>query len=263
MQQLTENRFATASLFGKLANIFADLSDNRLRDISMFKVLVSGDRISAERKFRADFTFEPYAKLIFSANLPPLPPQGITDESAFYKRWFIVSFNLRKTCLFCHKPIEIDPDLLSKLTSEQELSGLLYLAVKSAQRLLARGRFTKSPTIEAIQEEYEKKANPVKAWASARCILHMDYSTDKDALEADFEDYCKRKKLPGLNNRIEFGKELKRIYNVDGTKKLGSKGKQKPVWKGIALRKQLRESGQLDLDVWEDSDEIELEQELE
>jgi P4 family phage/plasmid primase-like protien len=259
MQQLTENRFATAGLFGKLANIFADLSDNRLRDIAMFKVLVSGDKISAERKFRQDFDYKAFAKLIFSANLPPLPPEGISDEDAFYKRWFVVSFNLRKRCFFCGEKIEIDRNLISKLTTEEELSGLLYMAVMAAQRLLAKGRFVRSPSIETIQEEYEKKANPVKAWASARCIISMDYDTDKDVLAADFAEYCDRKKLPSIQNRIEFGRELKSLYDVIDAK-VGSKGNQKHIWRGIALRKDLRAKGQIDLEVWDDTDEVEEEQ---
>lgn len=255
MQQLTENRFATASLFGKLANIFADLSSKRLRDIEMFKVLVSGDQISAERKFKPDFEFIPYAKLIFSSNLPPLPPDNLEDEDAFYKRWLVVSFNLRKNCLFCGTRIEKDIELLEKLTTEEELSGLLYLAVKAAQRLLLKGRFTKSPYIETVKEEYEKKANPVKAWASARCIFYEEYETDKDRIQEDFEDYCYRKKLPAFN-RVHLARELNSLYKVRDVKK-GSRGNQKHMWKGIALRKDLRANGQLDLGLYHDTDEAE------
>jgi P4 family phage/plasmid primase-like protien len=247
IHQLTLNRFATASLFGKLVNIFADLSSRRLRDIEMFKVLVAGDRISAERKFLSDFDFRPYAKLIFSSNLPPLPPEDSDDEDAFYKRWFVVSFNLRKSCLFCDEKIERDPNLLEKLTTDEELSGLLYLAIKAAQRLLLRGRFTKSPSIEATQEEYERKANPVKAWSDVRCIISEEYETDKERMEEDYEDFCYRNKLPVLN-RVHLARELKKIYSskIEDMKR-GSRGNQKHYWKGIGLRKDLRESGQLDL----------------
>ena len=52
LHSLVKERFATADLFGKLANIFADLSAKRLQDVEAFKVLASGDRISAERKFQ-------------------------------------------------------------------------------------------------------------------------------------------------------------------------------------------------------------------
>ena len=47
LHSLVTKRFATADLFGKLANIFADLSAKRLQDVEALKVLASGDRISA------------------------------------------------------------------------------------------------------------------------------------------------------------------------------------------------------------------------
>jgi putative DNA primase/helicase len=45
LHSLVSERFVTANLFGKLANIFADLSSKRLQDVEAFKVLTSGDRI--------------------------------------------------------------------------------------------------------------------------------------------------------------------------------------------------------------------------
>ena len=66
LQDLEENRFQVAELYGKLANIFADLPNKRLQSSSMFKTLVSGDRITAERKHENPFVFRNHAKLIFS-----------------------------------------------------------------------------------------------------------------------------------------------------------------------------------------------------
>ena len=133
LHSLVKERFATADLYGKLANIFADLSAKRLQDVEAFKVLASGDRISAERKFEDSFEFEPTAKLIFSANTPPKPTEDM--ENAYYKRWMLILFNLRKYCYVCKKPIVKDPDLVEKLTTDEELSGLLSLALISARRL--------------------------------------------------------------------------------------------------------------------------------
>jgi phage/plasmid-associated DNA primase len=178
----------------------------------------------------------------------------LEDEDAFYKRWLVVSFNLRKNCIFCGEKIEKDVKLLEKLTTDEELSGLLYLAVVAAQRLLLKGRFTKSPDIETVREEYERKANPVKAWASARCILYEEYETDKDRIQEDFEDYCYRNKLPAFN-RVHLARELTSLYNVRDVKK-GPRGNQKHMWKGVALRKDLRASGQLDLRLYSDTDEL-------
>ena len=59
------SRFKTAGLFGKLANVGDDISDDFIPDVSIFKKLVSGDRVSAERKGKDPFEFNSYAKLLF------------------------------------------------------------------------------------------------------------------------------------------------------------------------------------------------------
>jgi putative DNA primase/helicase len=152
LHSLAGNQFATADLYGKLANIFADISSKRLVDIETFKVLASGDRISAEHKHQNSFEFEPHAKLIYSANRPPIPAVDVEDAS-YYKRWIIVVFQLKQYCFFCGEKIVKDPDILNKLTTEQELSGLLNVVLVAARRLLTRGRFVKSPSVVDIKKK--------------------------------------------------------------------------------------------------------------
>lgn len=79
---LSHNRFATADLYGKLANIAADIPGVALEDTSVFKAMTGGDRLQAERKFRPSFSFTPFARLIFSGQeVPPAP-----DRSYGYQR---------------------------------------------------------------------------------------------------------------------------------------------------------------------------------
>jgi hypothetical protein len=77
LQDLEENRFRAAELYGKLANVFADLDARGLQTSSMFKTLTTGDPITAERKHAQPFRFRSYAKLLFSAN--KIPPGVIND----------------------------------------------------------------------------------------------------------------------------------------------------------------------------------------
>ena len=83
-------RFKTASLFCKCANIGDDISDEFIPDISTFKKLVTGDKISAEFKGKDPFEFEPYAKFIFSANSLP----RVKDSTgAVISRLILIPFN--------------------------------------------------------------------------------------------------------------------------------------------------------------------------
>jgi putative DNA primase/helicase len=90
LQDLEENRFRAAELYGKLANVFADLDARGLQTSSMFKTLTTGDCITAERKHGQPFRFRSYAKLLFSANKIPTSKD---KTYAFYKRWLIIPFS--------------------------------------------------------------------------------------------------------------------------------------------------------------------------
>ncbi|HEY7570073.1 MAG TPA: phage/plasmid primase, P4 family [Nitrososphaeraceae archaeon] len=239
LHSLVNERFAKADLFGKLANIFADLSAKRLPDVEVFKVLASGDRISAERKFQHSFEFEPTTKHIFSANTPPKPSEDM--DNAYYKRWILISFNLRKNCYFCKKPIIKDPDLLENLTTEAELSGLLNLALISARRLLLKRRFVKSPTTEQIRERYQRLSDPVKAWLDDRCVLGAQYETDKQEAHSDFINYCRDKRLYRLEINA-LGRELSK-YNIHD-KRFGTGSGRIHLWSGFALMSTLSKDGQ-------------------
>ena len=70
LQKLEDDRFAASMLIGKLANIFADLPSRHLETSAVFKSITGGDRIPAEFKFRDQFTFRPFARLVFSSNQP-------------------------------------------------------------------------------------------------------------------------------------------------------------------------------------------------
>ncbi len=85
------DRFNKAELFGKLANIFADLPSKNIDDGGMFKALTGEDYITAERKNKDQFSFRPYARLLFSCNEIP---RNYTDRSdGFYRRLIIIRFD--------------------------------------------------------------------------------------------------------------------------------------------------------------------------
>jgi putative DNA primase/helicase len=67
-----DNRFAKARLDGKMANIYADISNEELNTVSEFKGLVTGDRTDAEHKNKPHFTMIPFAKMFFSTNQIPI-----------------------------------------------------------------------------------------------------------------------------------------------------------------------------------------------
>ncbi len=113
------DRFNRAELFGKLANIFADLPSKSIDDNGMFKALTGEDFITAERKNKDPFSFRPYARFLFSCNEIP---RNYGDRSeGFYRRLLIIRFEKSVP------KAKRDPNLAEKLAAERD--GILMWAL--------------------------------------------------------------------------------------------------------------------------------------
>jgi len=177
LQDLDKNRFATADLRGKFVNTCADLKSLQLSETGNFKMIVSGDSISAERKFGQPFTFRNYAKVIFSANEIP------------ERRWRIFHFDKK------FQNGKEEPKLVKRLTTPEELSGLLNLALIGLKQLIDAGGFHDTD-VERTRREYEENTNDVNAFLYQECevdIMNPEYSTLATNAYAAYVNFCVRK----------------------------------------------------------------------
>jgi len=192
---LESNRFAKASLFGKLANIYSDLSDDTLQRTGTFKMLCGGDLIEGEKKFRDSFTFVNYAKLLFSCNKLP---EVYDNTDAFFRRWIIIVFPK------VFKGDSCDPNILDKLIVPEELSGLLNIALEGLKRILENDGFSYSKSTEETREDYIRKSDPLAAFIMD-CIEEDQSSILlKQQLYSLFAFYCRQNSLPAVNKDTFF-----------------------------------------------------------
>ncbi|MEM3550837.1 MAG: phage/plasmid primase, P4 family, partial [Candidatus Bathyarchaeia archaeon] len=222
LQDLEENRFAKADLHHKLANIYADLPDKALFRTGTFKMLTGRDLITAEHKFQNSFTFENYAKLLFSANKVP---EAYDDTDAFFRRWLIIVFPNQ----FVND--KADPYLLKKLTTPEELSGLLNLALQALKRLLEKGQFSYSKTTEEIREDYIRKSSPIAAFVMDCLEVDSDAFIVKKELYNAFAEYCRVKNLPAVTQDTFYKNLPQHVNVVDYRPKL--ENDRPPSMKGI------------------------------
>ena len=89
LHQLGE-RFSRAELAGKKVNIAGEIAGRALRDISIFKSVTGGDRITGEFKGKDLFYFIPRCKLLFAGNTLPRTTEADTT-AAFANR--LVSYS--------------------------------------------------------------------------------------------------------------------------------------------------------------------------
>ncbi len=182
LQELSDNRFKRADIFGKLVNLFADLDARALESSSYFKTIVSGDMIDCERKHQDPFYFRPFAKLIFSANELP---RSRDNSFAYFRRWCIIQFPHQFT------GDSADRELISKLTTLDELSGLLNRALNGLKRLYRDGHFSENRTTESALEDYEKQNDNVVSFVSDCCEIIQGTRIERTELYAAYEEYCR------------------------------------------------------------------------
>jgi len=196
LQELEINRFAKADLYGKLANIYADLPNSALKCAGQFKMLTGGDPIRGERKFRDSFHFNNYAKLIFSCNQVP---EVYEDTNAFFRRWIIINFPNN------FEGKKADKDLLTKLTTPEELSGILNWAIEGYRRLRDNGwRFSNSRSTAELRVDYIRRSSPIRAFLLDCTEFSPQARTVKKELFQSFVRYCMKNKLSAVTSDTLF-----------------------------------------------------------
>ena len=155
MEDMNE-RFAIASMFGKLANVGDDISDEFLhgRGVSMLKKVVSGNMVKAEFKGQDAFFFNPYVKLLFSANDIPRTKD---KTGAVLRRMVIIPFNAR----FTKEDPDYDPYIIYKLKTEESMEYLIQIGLDGLFDILSNNAFTESRKVDEAIQEYEEDNNPI------------------------------------------------------------------------------------------------------
>jgi len=224
LQELEENRFSTAELYGKLANLYPDLSDRALHSTGKFKSLTGSDPITGEHKFQRGFLFTNYSKQCYSCNKVPM---AYDDTDAFYRRWVIINFPNKFEGEQC------DVNILTKLITPDELSGLFNLAIEALRHLLTRGTFSNHRETDRIREEYIRKSDSVQAFIMDRIESAPSDHIEKKQLYQTYCEYCRQKNYPAINDRTFFKRFLK---HVNAEEARGPRPEQARILIGIRLK---------------------------
>lgn len=148
LHQLSDDRFASANLYGKVLNVAADLSSRDVKDLSNLKMLTGEDQLNANRKYGAQFNFTSQALLAFSANDVPAvnDPTGAYQERA-------VPFHFTSQFLGKEDP-QIEAEILG------ELPGILNRLIRALQAHRERGGYL--GTDGATRANFSRQSNRVK-----------------------------------------------------------------------------------------------------
>jgi putative DNA primase/helicase len=221
--QALSDRFKTAEIFGKLANIFADLPSKSFDDNGIFKSITGEDFITVEKKNKAPFSFRPYARLLFSCN--EIPKNYGDKSNAFYRRLIIVRFD---------RAIPMDKrdvHLKDKLKEEQD--GIFMWALEGLKRLLKNNyAFSESERSREELKKYRTESNSILSFVQDNCVLKEKKLIELKELYKEYRQYCEESGLTSVSQK-RFSKELQEnCEEITATKDSVSR---RVVFRGIGL----------------------------
>lgn len=202
------DRFSTSMMFGKLANIGDDIGDDFLQgsQVSIFKKIVTGNRIKAERKGQDPFEFNPYIKLLFAANDIP----RMKDKTgAVLRRLVIIPFNAS----FSKNNADYDPFIKYKLIEQNSMEYMIQLGIAGLKRIIENDEFTKSEKVQGQLDEYEEENNPIIAFIADTGISLIENEPTNEVYKR-YQVFCADNSMTPMSN-IVFSKQINKRLGLE------------------------------------------------
>jgi putative DNA primase/helicase len=194
-------------LWKRFFNCAGDINSKDLKDTAMFKQLCGGDMISANIKFKNAIEFHNYAKLVFACNELP----RVYDYSdGFWERWVLLEYPYKfvdknvfdvlneEEKKFCKLK---DPEIIEKITTPEEMSGFLNIALLGLHRLLQNKRFSYTKGTAEVKNKWIRKADSFMAFCMD--CLESDYESriSKKEVRKKYKEYCEKHKVSGVSDK--------------------------------------------------------------
>lgn len=184
-QDLINDRFASVNLFGKLANISPDIPYTELNDSTLIRELTGDDDIRGQFKHKDSFNFKNHAKIIFSANELP----QVKDKNyAFDRRLYII--------MFCNRIQNPDPDIIRKIATPEQLSGLMNYLLEVLKELYKKGfRFSYDPEVIDVSKLYCELSNSLAKFLKEHTKKEETCAIADWRMKQKFKNYCDQRGL--------------------------------------------------------------------
>jgi P4 family phage/plasmid primase-like protien len=200
-------RFKIQFMQGKLVNFSTEMPTRDPVATEMFKAVVVGDTINAERKYGDQYTFRPYAKIIMSMNDSPV----ISDKSyGFQRRLLVINFTRR------FELHEMDRGLKEKLI--EEIDWIFMWALEGLAELLKHKDFRMAEENIKEAQEFFATINPLLIYVDERCEFgpeHDGYKILTTDLWEDYKKWCEEGSNRALSRNRFYEQILMTYPSVD------------------------------------------------
>jgi P4 family phage/plasmid primase-like protien len=162
LHRLANDNHAMTGLYGAKANLAGDMDGNEVKRTRLILQLSGGDTVTANPKGETPFQFQPQAEMVFSTNELP----KFTGNLDAIARRLVTIEVPTKIPKHEYEPMH---EVLARLTSDDELSGVLNRAVEAYQRLLRQTAFTvnQDVSLEQKRRDYRLLEDPVEQFLEA------------------------------------------------------------------------------------------------
>lgn len=198
---LSSNRFRCAQLYGKLANVCGDISEDLIESTETFKQLVGGDPIEVEKKGQDPFTLENRAVLVFSSNGFP----KVTDHSqGYFERFVFISMPVKFRGVIDKEIVGLE----KILCRPEELRGALVKSVLGLKRLEERNHFMVVDSSAVLLGDYKKAVDSVEAFVTDCVVFDLKSDIKGSMMYEAYRGWCQENGL-GAKSSIKFWREFR------------------------------------------------------
>lgn len=242
LSSLKTEDFDVSELFGKRLNLAGDIGSTDLKETSMFKSLTGRDLVSAKRKFLKNIHFQNNAKFVFACNELPM----VYDlTKGFWDRWILLDFPYTFVTQEDYDKAEDksklkirDNDIIDKISTPDELSGLLNQALLGLNRLLENKKFSNTRGSEEVKSTWIRKSNSFIAFCWDLIRDEYDGRISKKSLRKKYAEYCKEHKIPPKSEFV-VKKVLQESYGaieIKDQERIGDAVIRNDFWEGITWK---------------------------
>jgi phage/plasmid-associated DNA primase len=163
-------------------------------------------------------------------------------SEGFWSRWimfnFPYTFKDKEEYLKMDDKTNIklkDSNIIEKISTPSELSGLLNRFLQGYERLKNKGEFSNSIGTQAIKTFWIRKSNSFMAFAMDNLIEDYEGVITKKEMRRRYSIYCKEHKIVGKSDMI-IKRVIQELYGaIEDRKIIGEypNSEQTSVWSGL------------------------------
>jgi len=227
LQTLMEDIFALANIRDKWVCMWDDLTKAKLEETDLFRIIVTNNFLEARVMYVQErVRWRNFCKLFYTTNILPEVDPEVGDE--FWRRWKLFSafHQIEKE--------DVDPHLIAKLTTEEELSGLLNRVLYYYRILYMEGGFEQN--VEELKGLWLLDSNPIALFMERCCDIGQGYS----------EDYQDFHYILGKFRKENRASEVSKTKGTQCLGKLGIKKVSKKTYLGFRIKESVKAKYELE-----------------